>query len=299
MSPGLLELTPRAVQNAEHWPVDAAIVRPTSQGGAGFDCCQNEGLRIAIRSAIRQASLGADATVDLDRVAGELASPIVPEKWRAVNCVESHDLVYKDRHWRIPKLADPSNSRSWYATSRSRVAHGLLLTAPGIPHLFMEQEFLEDKQWSDDPASANLLYWQGLVDQVASGHKQMADFLRFTQELIALRKHLPGLRGEGINVFYRHNLDRVIAFHRWVPGEGAGVIVVASLAEQTRYDFRLGFTRDGFWREVFNSDVYEYWVNPHVAGNATGIHVNGPGLHGLPSAASVIIPANAVLVFSR
>ena len=45
--------------------------------------------------------------------------------------------------------AQPS---SWYARSRSRVATGLLLMAPGIPLLFMGQEFLEDKPWSDsDP----------------------------------------------------------------------------------------------------------------------------------------------------
>jgi 1,4-alpha-glucan branching enzyme len=47
-------------------------------------------------------------------------------------------------------LADGSNSRSWYG--RSRVANALLLTAPGIPMLFMGQEILEDKYWSDNPS---------------------------------------------------------------------------------------------------------------------------------------------------
>jgi 1,4-alpha-glucan branching enzyme len=28
----------------------------------------------------------------------------------------------------------------------------------------------------------------------------------------------------------------------------------------------LGFPIPGFWREVFNSDVYDHWVNPKVAG---------------------------------
>ena len=45
---------------------------------------------------------------------------------------------------RIPALADAADSRSWYACSRSRVATGLLLTAPGVPMLFMGQELLED-----------------------------------------------------------------------------------------------------------------------------------------------------------
>ena len=51
---------------------------------------------------------------------------------------------------RVPALADPSDPRSWYARSRSRVATTLLLTAPGIPMLFMGQEILEDKPWHDD-----------------------------------------------------------------------------------------------------------------------------------------------------
>jgi 1,4-alpha-glucan branching enzyme len=34
----------------------------------------------------------------------------------------------------------PDDPRSWYARSRARVATGLLLTAPGVPMLFMGQE---------------------------------------------------------------------------------------------------------------------------------------------------------------
>jgi 1,4-alpha-glucan branching enzyme len=60
---------------------------------------------------------------------------------------------------RITKLADGSNSRSWYARSRTRVANALLLTAPGIPQLSMGQEFLEDKPCDTDPSGPNLLEW--------------------------------------------------------------------------------------------------------------------------------------------
>lgn len=48
---------------------------------------------------------------------------------------------------RVARLADGSNSRSWYARSCARVATAVLMTAPGLPQLFMGQEFLEDKQW--------------------------------------------------------------------------------------------------------------------------------------------------------
>ena len=72
-----------------------------------------------------------------------------------------------------------------------RVATGLLMTAPGVPMLFMGQEFLEDKFWSDVPGDTDhLLWWDGL-----SRDRAMSDHLRFTRELIALRKRQPALRG--------------------------------------------------------------------------------------------------------
>jgi 1,4-alpha-glucan branching enzyme len=229
------------------------------------------------------------------RIARELASPVLNEPWRAVQCTENHDLVYRDRGERVPRLADSSDSRSWYARSRSRVALGLTLTAVGIPHLFMGQEFLEDKQWHDEPGSAFQIWWDGL----AQGDKAMTDFLRFTQELCAGRNRLQGLRGTGLHVFHVHNPNRILAFHRWVPGAGHDVVVIASLHESTYFGYEAGFPSPGFWREEFNSDVYDHWVNPWAAGNGSGIEASGQGRHGLPASARITIPANSLLIFAR
>ncbi len=196
---------------------------------------------------------------------------------------------------RIPKIADGSDSRSWYARSRSRVALGLTITAAGIPHIFMGQEILEDKQWDDQPNSPFQVWWEGL-DQ---GNGAMADFLIFTREIIAARNRLKGLKGEGINVYHVHNHNRIVAFHRWVPGEGNDVVIVASLNESTYFDYNLGFPSGGYWKEEFNSDVYDNWVNPWTAGNGGGINAIGSGMHGLPFSARITIPANGILIFSR
>ena len=48
------------------------------------------------------------------------------------------------------------------ARSRSRTATGLLLAAPGIPALFMGQEFLEDNNWSDNRLADGLISWEAL-----------------------------------------------------------------------------------------------------------------------------------------
>jgi 1,4-alpha-glucan branching enzyme len=296
------KLRPDAIHNAEFWPsesrvvVASDVVNDAQRGGLDFDARQADGLRSAVRAAVASAANGRQADVNMDSIAFEIQHvPDFRDKWRAVQCVENHDLVYKGRELRLARLADQSDARSWYARSRSRVATGLLLTAPGMPQLFMGQEFLEDKPWSDNPDEGLNIFFDGL----SAREPTMRDHWRFTRELITLRRSLPGLNGEGVHTFLHHNIDRVIAFQRWVEGVGEDVVVVASLNEFTFYQYVVGFPGPGRWREVFNSDVYDHWVNPIVAGNGGQVFADGPAAQGLPFSASVVIPANGLLVFAR
>lgn len=287
-------IKPEAIHIAEHWPVEQNIVTPSTEGGAGFDALQNDGLRDAVRHAISQAALGSEASVDMTAIARQLKSPTVNDGWRAVQCVENHDIVYKNRSPRIAALSDSSNSRSWYARSRSRVATGLGATAVGIPHIFMGQEILEDKQWHDRPSGPNQIWWNGLEQDTA-----MADFLKFTQALLGLRDQHPALRASGFNAFHTHNDNRILAYHRWIEGEGKDLVIVVSLKESTYDSYELGFPVPGRWREVFNSDVYDHYPNPLSAGNGGDIYVDGPSRHALPSSTRIVIPANSLLIFAK
>jgi 1,4-alpha-glucan branching enzyme len=298
-------IKPRLLQNAEYWPSEVGnypksttqfLLSAATAGGAGFDVVQHDGLRSAVRAAIRSASGGQQAQIDFDAIASNLYPQGFAHGWQTVPCVENHDIVKVGTDQRIPYLADSSNRRSWYARSRSRVALGLLLTAPGIPQLFMGQEFLEDKQWSWDATSSNLLWWSGLT---TGSDIAMVDHLRFTQDLIRLRWNQPALRGDNVNPFHVHNLNRVIAYQRWLDGTGQDVVVVATLSESTWYNYAVGFPYPGNWTEIFNSDVYDNWVNPIVAGNGGGINASGPPMHGFQASASIVVPANGFVVFAR
>ena len=286
---------PEAIHIAECWPVEQAIVSPTNQDGAGFDAIHNDGLRDAIRTAVEQASRGSEALVDMSRVAQHIKCPTINDGWRAVQCVENHDIVYKGRSPRIAALADGNNHRSWYARSRARVASGLTATAMGIAHLFMGQEILEDKPWSDSPDDPLQIWWKGLDGNDST----MRDFLAFTKDLFATRNQLPALRATGLNVFHVHNDNRILAFHRWVEGQGKDVVVIASLNDSNFWHYQLGFPIGGQWHEIFNSDYYDKHPNPDVVGNSGNIYANGQPMHGLPSSAQVVIPANGILIFSR
>ena len=291
-----------AVHIAEYWGNERWRGVAPRPNGMGFDIGYSDTLRGALRSTIAAAAGGRNARVNLDQLRDALYfTHRLPGRYTTLQCIENHDLLdfnHGDRQPRIPALSDSTDARSWYARSRSKVATGLLLTAPGVPMIFMGQEFLEDKYWTDWQGRPELLiYWAGLE----GADRHMSDQHRFTRELFWLRRKQPALRADGLNVFHIHNDNRVIAFQRWVPGTGRDVVVVASLNEGTFYNgsYRLGFPGGGHWREVFNSDVYDNFFNPNVQGNAGGVDANGPSWDGLPCSAGITLPANSLLVFAR
>lgn len=290
-------LKPDKFDKAEYWGVNPWIVKPVAEGGAGFDTTLTDGLRIALRDVVREASFPADGPLPMRRLADSLWPQGFAEHWQFVQGPENHDIVYRGREMRIARLGHPDDPRSWYGRSRARVANGLTLTAPGIPMLFMGQEFLENKQWADDLRHHGdlLLDWQGVDD----GDRQMHDHLRLVRELLALRRQLPALRGQGFRVVHADDEGRVLAFHRWVPGQGHDVMVVLSLSTSDRFGYRIGFPGGGEWREVFNSDVYENWVNPDVNGNGGRVFADDWGMHGFAQSAALTLPANGLLVFAR
>lgn len=303
LSGTLRYVKPEAVQIAEYWGEYRCLGVWRPPAGMGFDIGYTDGIRDGVRSILAEAAGGAGADVHLGRLQGALQRPWnFPAAWQAYNCIENHDFVLDmdgdHRKPRIPRLADWNDARSWYARSRARVATGMLLTAPGVPMLFMGQEFLEDKLWSDNPNRSELfIWWDGLESQ----DRHMSDFRRFTRDLLWLRRRHPALRSEPINVFHINEFDRVLAFHRWVPDVGRDIVVVFSLRESTFYDhgYVLGFPAPGHWFEVFNSDAYDNFPNPMAQGNGGGINADGPPQHGLAQSAGITLPANAFLVFAR
>jgi 1,4-alpha-glucan branching enzyme len=288
---------PGTFHKAEYWGVNPWIVRPVAEGGGGFDSSLTDGLRIALRDVIREAANPDARPLPMRRLGESLWPQGFGEHWQFVQGPENHDIVFNGREPRMARLGDPGNPRSWYGRSRARVATGVSLTAPGIPMLFMGQEFLEDKQWSDNlQYHGNLrLHWQGVDD----GDREMHDHLRFVRELLALRWSHPALRGQGFRVVWADDGDRVLAFHRWVPGEGHDVMVVVHLSTDDRFGYRIGFPGGGEWREVFNSDAYENWVNPGVTGNGGRVFADAWGMHGFAHSAALTLPANGLLVFAR
>ncbi|HVM67735.1 MAG TPA: alpha amylase C-terminal domain-containing protein [Acidimicrobiales bacterium] len=294
---------PQALLLAEYWRDPRARAVWPAPDGLGFDAGYSDGLRLAVRSVTAVAATGASAQLDMAGLAASLEKPWgVPENWQVYTYLENHDLQLADpspghHQLRMVELGGGVDS-GWYAHSRCRVATGLLLTAPGVPALFMGQEFLESRLWSDSPdATGSFIGW----DALDRGDRPRVDFLRCTRGLLHLRRQLPALRSDGLHVYHVNAPDRVLAFHRWVPGEGRDVVVVASLREEP-FDFgsyRLGFPAPGRWTEVFNTDAFPGYPQQWTRGNPDGVTADGPPMHDLPASAGITIPPNGLLVFAR
>jgi 1,4-alpha-glucan branching enzyme len=103
-------LQPRILQNAEFWPGEFSdipsnvlpIIAPASEGGAGFDVVQHDSLRNALLNAVGTASAGAQAPVSMSAIGSALYAPALDHAWRAVTCIENHDLVKTGRSPRKP-----------------------------------------------------------------------------------------------------------------------------------------------------------------------------------------------------
>jgi 1,4-alpha-glucan branching enzyme len=289
---------PAAIQIAEYWNPDRPSAVQAPPGGLGFDAELGDGLRDALRALLGQAAAGASAPLDLDAVANALVAPVgIPDAWRLVQAMENQDLTYAghDGAARVAMLADATDRRSWYARSRSRVVTSLLLAAPGIPGLFMGEEFLEDKNWSDDRGFNGLIWWEGLD----AADSTMRDFLRCVSDMIQLRRAEPALRAGGARVSRANNYDRVLVLHRWLEAEGRDIVVIASLDEAPKHGYAIGLPYAGAWRELFNSDYYDVFPNAGAIGNGGGGEAGGPPLDGFAASAALTLPANGVIVLGR
>ncbi len=284
---------------AEYWADHSSVLKPVAEEGAGFDCVVDSSIRGTLREVLAQAIVGKDAPVVLDPLV-EAMHPHFGEGWRSVHHLENQDVVRinneTDREPRIASLCDPTDSRSWFARSRARWAMGVLLTSPGIPMIFMGQEFLEDKFWTDSPDYYKdaEISWDRLANE-----KVMQDYLKFTTDLVKLRTTHPALKSGNLHVFHVHNESRVMAYSRWTNDEKSRVVVVANLNEVPHEEYSVGFPSDGEWTEVFNSDLYDNFPNPEPIGNAGKISADGSPEQELPHSAKIRIPANGFVIFSK
>ncbi|MCU0316239.1 MAG: alpha-amylase family glycosyl hydrolase [Fimbriimonadaceae bacterium] len=239
--------TPWKISIAEDMRGESWITRPTSSGGAGFDSQWAPNVVHPLRSLMVNPS---DSGRDMFALRDAIRANYNGNALSRIIYTESHDEVANGRS-RVPQEIDPSNPTSYWARKRSTLGGIMVLTTPGIPMIFMGQEFLENGFFQD----TRPLDWA--KSNTFAGIRQM-----YT-DLISLRRNRAGisrgLTGPNVNVHHINNTDKVIAYHRWSNG-GAGddVIVLMNWSNRSFTNYQVGLPRGGRWNVVFNSDWVGY-----------------------------------------
>ena len=89
-------LRPGALQLAEYWDLNPWVVRPVSEGGAGFDATLSNTLRIAVRDVLAAASVPGTHPLPMTRLAASLWPKGFANAWCFVQGPENHDIVLRD-----------------------------------------------------------------------------------------------------------------------------------------------------------------------------------------------------------
>ncbi|MET0217935.1 MAG: alpha-amylase family glycosyl hydrolase [Burkholderiales bacterium] len=240
---------PWKISIAEDMQDNEWLTRPVGAGGAGFSAQWGAGFLHTVRGAIVG---GDDPARDMHALRDVLAQRFNGDAFQRVVYTESHDEVAESAgQARVPELIWPGNADSYFSQKRATLGAALMLTAPGIPMLFMGQEFLESGAWSD----ARELDWSKL-DRFAGIHDLHRDLIRLRRNWFDTTR---GLKGHNVNVYHVNDGDKVIAFHRWDRGGPRDdVIVLVNLANRGYASYHIGLPRGGAWRVRFNGDWRGY-----------------------------------------
>lgn len=126
------------------------------------------------------------------------------------------------------------------AFKRAKLGAVLVVTAIGVPLIWMGEEFGEYKPKTPESAK---------IDWTLLGNEQNRSLFDYYKGLISLRKTNGALFSETIDFFYEDPDSKVLAYVRW-NDEGSRVVVVANFSD----DFLGGYTvsnfpENGTWHE--------------------------------------------------
>lgn len=126
------------------------------------------------------------------------------------------------------------------AFKRVKLGVALLMTAIGIPLLWMGEEFGEYKPKTPESAKID---WTLLGNELNSG------LCEYYKGLINLRKNNHALYTENIDFFHENAEAKVLGYTRW-NDEGSRVIVVANFSDNFLAGYHIpNFTEAGKWHE--------------------------------------------------
>lgn len=187
----------------------------------------------------------------------------------------SHDEVVHLKKSMLNKI--PGDG--WQQFASLRTLYGYMFTHPGKKLLFMGADIGMRGEWNE----IHSIDWHELQHD---SHRKLQDYLR---DLLHIYAREPALWEvddswggfEWLSVNDAEN--SVVAYARYAKDPDDMVIVACNFTPRPRYDYTIPAPRDGYYREILNSDSEYYWGSN--LGNSGGVaaqpHDLAPSGYGL------------------
>ena len=201
----------------------------------------------------------------------------------------SHDEVVHGKR----SLLDRMPGDAWQKFSNLRLLLGYMYAQPGKKLLFMGGEFGQGHEWDHDSS----LDWH-LLD--VHWHAGVREWVRAINTLYRTEAGLHERDTEWTGFEWVDASDApasVLSFLRKASDPDQDMLVVCNFTPVTRPGYRVGVPRDGYWRELLNSDATEYAGSG--VGNGGGALAAATEVHGRPFSLELTLPPLGVLFLKR
>ncbi len=199
----------------------------------------------------------------------------------------SHDEVVHGKG----SLFGMMSGDEWQKYANLRLLYGYMFAQPGKKLLFMGNELAQWPEWKHESS----IEWHVENQPLHAGVQRcVADLNRAYHAEPAL--HETDFSPEGFEwIDYHDAQNTTLSFIRKDRVGRDLILAVFNFTPVPRRNYRVGVPRDGFWKEILNSNAREYGGSGE--GNCGGVQADPIKLHHRPFSLSLTLPALGALFF--
>ena len=201
----------------------------------------------------------------------------------------SHDEMVHGKGSLIEKMSGDT----WQKFANLRLLFGCMYAQPGKKLIFMGGEFGHWKEWNHDSS----LEWELLNQDTHSGlQKWVGDLNKLYRNYPSL--HSNDLEEKGFEWVDCGNAEEsVLAFIRKDEEGLAQMVIVLNFTPTPRYNYEIGVSQSGLWKEVLNSDAKVY--NGSGIGNMGGVEASSNPVNGKTFSLKLNLPPLSAVFLSK
>ncbi|MBI5050804.1 MAG: 1,4-alpha-glucan branching protein GlgB [Nitrospirae bacterium] len=203
--------------------------------------------------------------------------------------VLSHDEVVHGKR----ALLDKMTGDFWQRFANFRLLHGLMFCHPGKKLLFMGGEIGQWVEWrSNESIEWHLLQYEP--------HLKLQ---RFVKDLNVIYKQEPSLYEIDFHhtgfewIDFKDWEQSIVSFVRKAKNQDDSIVAVFNFTPVPRFGYRIGVPREGFYKELINSDSSAYWGSN--VGNSGGIHAEPIPWQGKPFSLNLALPPLGMVMLKK